>query len=120
MLTVIDQVANQHHLQLVKAILPYIQPQNQRTLSLLIKVMELQNVMAYYSTHDVCMNACGNSADPPSLTEILADIRNYCDESEQGMIDQFGQMLSMLELYSMMAQQGAAPFFMDGADNDDS
>ena len=39
-----------------------------------------------------------------SPAEILTDIRNYCDESEQSIIDQLLQTLSMLELYSAMSK----------------
>lgn len=105
MLTVIDQVANQNHLQLIKAAIPYLPPRNQKTISLLIKLMELQNVANFFHDHTCCISACDIPSGSPEITEILADIRNYCDDSEQAMIDQWGQLFSMLELYSMMAQQ---------------
>ena len=47
MMTMIDQVANQNHLQLIKAMLPYLPPANQKNLCYCIKMMELQNISRF-------------------------------------------------------------------------
>ena len=104
MLTALDQIANQNHLQLIKAVLPYIQPGSQRTLSVCIKVMELQNILQFYAHGDYCVNACSVSGETPQLLDVLTDIRNYCDPGEQEMIDQCIQLLTAMELYSMFSQ----------------
>ena len=44
MLTPIDEIANQNHLQLIKAAVAFLPPQSQRSLSLLIKLLELEKV----------------------------------------------------------------------------
>lgn len=108
MMTAIDQVANQNHLQLIKAILPYLPPNNQQNICYCIKMMELQNISAYYRSHTCCVQSlsAASSAHP---SEILNDIRNYCDESEQAIVDQLLQTLSMIELYTAMAQNSQAP-----------
>ncbi len=104
MFTAIDQVANQHHLQLIKAALPYFSTNTQASLSVCIKLMELRNILTYYQRHDSCVQACGSEDAAPSMTEILEDIRNYCEGDDQTLIDQMLQMFQMLELYSMLAQ----------------
>lgn len=103
MMTMIDQVANQNHLQLIKAMLPYLPPANQKNLCYCIKMMELQNISAFYRSHTCCAQSIEDSGSA-SPAEILSDIRNYCDESEQSIIDQLLQTLSMLELYSTMSK----------------
>lgn len=104
MLTAIDQIANQNHLQLIKAVLPYLPSGNQRSISLLIKLLELQNVSSFYRSPSACVSACSHS-DSPALTEVLSDIRTYCDESDQELIDSVLQILNTLELYSAMMQE---------------
>ena len=104
MMTMIDQVANQNHLQLIKAMLPYLPPENQKNLCYCIKMMELQNISAFYRSHTCCAQSIEDSSSA-SPAEILTDIRNYCDESEQSIIDQLLQTLSMLELYSAMSKR---------------
>ena len=103
MMTMIDQVANQNHLQLIKAMLPYLPPANQKNLCYCIKMMELQNISAFYRSHTCCAQSLGDSCSA-GPAEILSDVRNYCDEGEQAVFDQILQTLSMLELYSAMAQ----------------
>lgn len=110
MLTALDQVANQNHLQLLKALIPYVPPGNQKTLSVCIKMMEMQNVLRFFNQEKQCVSACSSSSGSPGILDILADVRNYCEEGEQEMIDQCIQMLSALELYSIFAQsQGENP-----------
>lgn len=108
MLTALDQVANQNHLQLVKAVLPYVQPGSQRMLSVFIKMLELQNILRFYDRGDRCVSACSISGDSPGILEILSDIRNYCDGSEQEMIDQCLQLMAVMELYSVFSEQDGA------------
>ena len=108
MMTMIDQVANQNHLQLIKAMLPYLPPENQKNLCYCIKMMELQNISAFYRSHTCCAQSIEDSSSA-SPAEILTDIRNYCDESEQSIIDQLLQTLSMLELYSAMSKAPLTP-----------
>lgn len=104
MLTALDQVANRNHLQLIKAAIPYVSGKNQRMLSLLIKMMELQNVMEFYQHSDFTVSACSTQAEQPGILDMLADMRNYCEGGEQQMLDTCIQMLSAMELYSIFAQ----------------
>ncbi|MCD8104445.1 MAG: hypothetical protein LUF35_05460 [Lachnospiraceae bacterium] len=96
MLTRLDQIANQNHLQLVKALLPHLPTHSQKTFSILIKLMEIQNIMKYYTEQP---------EDSGDLLDILADLKEYCEGEEQEMIDQALQMISMIELYQMFAPQ---------------
>ena len=108
MLTPIDQIATQDHLQLLKAAVPYVQSQQQKTISVLIKVIELKNILRYYSQHDRCISACAASESPPTLLDMLSDMRNYCEGSEQEMLDQWIQLAGTIELYSMFTQENNA------------
>lgn len=89
MLTPIDEIANQNHLQLIKAAVAFLPPPSQRSLSLLIKLLELRNLSAFFQKQG-SLHAC-NVASSASLPEMLAEMRNYCDGSELELIDQLGQ-----------------------------
>lgn len=103
MLTALDQVANQNHLQMIKALIPYLQPSAQESVSICIKMMELQNILHFYHQSSPVLQACSTSQGSPAMLDILTDIRNYCDKGEQEMIDQWIQLLSTIELYSIFA-----------------
>lgn len=109
MLTPIDQVANQNHLQLMKAVIPYIQPQSQKLFSVMVKMLEMQNILRFYQHNRSCVSACSAPSGQMGILDILTDIRNYCEEDEQNMIDQWIQLASTLELYSVFAQSAEEP-----------
>ena len=104
MQTPLDQIANQNHLHLIKAFLPYVASGNQRTLSILIKMMEIQNVISFYQKNTSVVTACSASSESPDMLDILNDIRNYCEEKELAFLDQWIQILSVMELSSMFSQ----------------
>ena len=109
MLTAIDQVANQNHLQMIKAAVPYLQPQEQRFIALYAKLLELQNVMDFFSESAKSISASSIEQEHVNLTDMLNDIRNYCDPAEQEIIDRCLQMFTTMELYSILATQTPEP-----------
>ncbi len=109
MLTALDQIANQNHLQLIKAAIPYIASGNQQMLSVLVKMMELQNIMNFYRNSNSSIQACSTMTEQPGMLDMLADIRNYCEGEEQSLIDQWIQIISAMELYSVFAQSPENP-----------
>ncbi|MCD8075999.1 MAG: hypothetical protein LUF27_13415 [Lachnospiraceae bacterium] len=143
MQTKLDQIANQHHMQLLKALLPHLPMNRQRSFSILIKAIEIRNVVDYYNhaadvirrstdtdsesnmqadegfqecaiQEKLTENTPGGGAEesaggenPSALLDILADIRQYCDEEDREMIDQVLQMISMIELYKVCAESAS-------------
>ncbi|MCD7764934.1 MAG: hypothetical protein LUH53_00230, partial [Lachnospiraceae bacterium] len=76
MQTELDRIANQNHLQLLKALIPHLPASSQKRFSILIKIMEVQNVIRFYSSPPPESSA---SSDPPDLLDVLADVRCYCE-----------------------------------------
>ncbi len=139
MQTELDRISNQNHLQLIKAVIPHLPAPNQKRFSILIKLIEVQNVIRFYNNPPANIHTGKNSAgkmtdetscnipgrypgdaseapppepsepaEPPDLLDVLADMRCYCEGEEQQMIDQALQMMSMVELFSVMAQDEAS------------
>ena len=110
MLTAIDQVANQNHLQMIKAAIPYLDIRRQKMVSVCVKLLELENVLACYrQSEKSALQACSLNQESGGAADILNDIRNYCDKGEQDLIDQCISMLNTLELYTTLAQQTDVP-----------
>lgn len=112
MLTPLDQIANQNHLQLIKAALPYIQASSQKTLSVMIKMMELQNILRFYSQSSAAIHACNTESEHSGILDMLTEMRTYCEGEEQKLLDQWIQIASALELYSIFSQpsEDGSPF----------
>ncbi len=140
MQTELDRISNQNHLQLIKALIPHLPASNRKRFSVLIKIIEMQNVIRFYNSPHTNIRynhfSSGNTSDgqsfeasnkypkntaeepPPNLSDspesldlldILTDVRCYCEGEEQQMIDQALQMMSMVELFSVMSQSEASP-----------
>lgn len=114
MLTALDQIANRNHLQIMKALIPYLPSDKQKMISLYIKFLELQNVMGFFRQPAPQLKSCASEGDSASPSDMLQDIRNYCDDSEKEMVDQLSNMLSAMELFSMMKDISPEDFASSG------
>ena len=104
MLTAIDQIANWNHLQMFKAAIPYLPKENQKFFSFYIKFLELQNVMSFFSAQPGRLQSCSAGEEGGHLSDMLNDIRNFCDDNEKKMIDQISNLMTTMELFSMMME----------------
>lgn len=104
MLTAIDQIANRNHLQMFKAAIPYLPKENQKFFSFYIKFLELQNVMSFFSAQPGRLQSCSAGEEGGHLSDMLNDIRNFCDDNEKKMIDQISNLMTTMELFSMMME----------------
>ena len=46
--TAIDQIANEGHLKLLKAAIPYVQSSSQKSLAIYTKLLELGNIIRFF------------------------------------------------------------------------
>lgn len=89
-LTDLDYLVGDHHLQMMKAALPYLNVPQQRALSLAVKFQELLRTRDLFSQKEVAsMGIC--SLDGPSQDaspqEMLKAIRPYGSPTEQELLD---------------------------------
>ena len=89
-LTDLDYLIGDHHLQMIKASLPYLGVPEQKAISLFVKAQELRKTMELFETEEVAsMGIC--SLDRPqgkgSLRDLLKAIRPYGNPMEQDIID---------------------------------
>ena len=93
-LTDLDYAIGDHHLQMLKAALPYMKITEQRSLSLFIKWRELIRTMSFFSQNDDgMMSICSLDTDHTSPTDMLAAIKPYANTKEQDMIDFLSKMI---------------------------
>ena len=89
-LTDLDYLIGDHHLQMIKAALPYLGVPEKKAVSLFVKVQELRKTVELFDTEEVAsMGIC--SLDRPqgggSLRDLLKAIRPYGNPMERDMID---------------------------------
>ncbi|MCI8453188.1 MAG: hypothetical protein HFE84_01025 [Lachnospiraceae bacterium] len=87
-LTDLDYAIGNHHLQMMKAALPYMQIGQQRAMSMFIKWNELMRTMNFFRENDEGMlSVCSLDEDHVSPNDMLSAVRPYANEREQELID---------------------------------
>ena len=89
-LTDLDYLIGDHHLQMIKASLPYLGVPEQKAISLFVKVQELRKTVELFETEEVAsMGICSldRQEKPGSMRDMLKAIRPYGNPSEREMID---------------------------------
>ena len=89
-LTDLDYLIGDHHLQMIKASLPYLNVPEQRAVSLFVKFQELRRTFELFETEEVAsMGICSldQGQRPGSIRDLLRAIRPYGNPAEQDLID---------------------------------
>ncbi|MCI8511653.1 MAG: hypothetical protein HFE83_06605 [Lachnospiraceae bacterium] len=93
-LTDLDYAIGNHHLQMMKAALPYMQIGQQRAMSMFIKWNELMRTMNFFRENDEGMlSVCSLDEDHVSPNDMLSAVRPYANEREQELIDILSRFL---------------------------
>ncbi len=96
-LTAVDRIADGDGLRMVKAAIPYLPGAVQKSFSIYVKIMEVQNLLSYYNNP---VHAC--SAQTAEMDEILGDIRAYCTDAQRQTLDQTMNLVNTLRIYQEM------------------
>lgn len=102
MFTPFDQEVQTRELQIFKTMIPYLMPGQQRMFALMVKFMELQKTAALFNGNAPSMQVCSATDPQERMTQMLADIRNYCTPKEQENIDMALNLIQMLSTYEVL------------------
>lgn len=87
-LTDLDYAVGNHHLQMMKAALPYMEIPQQKTMSMFIKWNELMRTMEFFNENDDGMlSVCSVDEKHTSPVDMLSAVKPYANEQEQELID---------------------------------
>lgn len=85
--TDLDYLTGNHHLQMMKAALPYMNIPEQKMLSLFVKFSELQRTISLFNEEEVATMGICSLDDKRSPADMLRTIREYANTGEQELID---------------------------------
>ncbi|MGI6096021.1 MAG: hypothetical protein ACOYBL_11415 [Lachnospiraceae bacterium] len=98
---ILDQMVSGENIRIMKAALPYLPPQGQRLLSVMAKIMELENTLTIFhhsSAEDMCICSAPASVNP---VDMLKDIQAQCSEATKERIDQIINVYVMLQIIEL-------------------
>lgn len=113
--TDLDYLIGDHHLQMIKAALPYVQVSQQKFLSLLVKGNELMRTMELFQEGpEGEMGICSIEQENASPIEMLNAIKPYGTKQEQDMMDLIINLMQGFQIRrnyqdSMSSQESASP-----------
>lgn len=107
-MTPIDIIAGGDSLQMLKAMIPYLKKESQMGMALMVKFMELKNLIHFFKDSGD-MKAQSDSGETPSFFEILTEIAPFLPPAQREMVQSTAPMLEMVKLFSAMDQGGSDP-----------
>lgn len=100
-LTDFDSLICDHHLQMLKAAIPYLPSQGQQFLSVYAKSMELSKTLSLLHKENVqSVGICSISENKKNTSDMLNAIKKYCTDSEREMLDLFMNFISAFRMYN--------------------
>lgn len=112
-MTEFDMITQPDYIQLLKAILPFMEYNMQRSISTLIRTSELKNTIRFYSSpvncnvFKSCCNSSGINFNTP-ISEILGNeqlintVKTYCSGNIVNMINTYRNLNKMSDIFNMM------------------
>lgn len=116
--TELDYLIGDHHLQMIKAALPYVQVSQQKFLSLLVKGNELMRTLELFQEGpEGEMGICSVEQDKISPIEMLNAMKPYGTKQEQDLLDVIINLMQGFQIRrnyqeSAPAQDNASPALM--------
>jgi len=97
-LTEFDYQTADPGLQMMKAAIPYMQPPQQRILSLMVRMQELRRTMDMFNGKEIAAMGLRPSGSPVSSpAELLQAIKPYAGPRERDMIEMFENIQIMMQ-----------------------
>ncbi len=105
-----DTLFTTNHIQMLKILLTYLEPSQQKTMAVYIKFLELQYTLAFFRQHPSSPLQFPND-EKPNVTKLCDEILPFCSPSQQEMLNNmknmyqnFQNMQEMMQMAEMMKE----------------
>ena len=85
--------------QMIKVILPYMDVSSARMMAVLAKFLEIKRTIIFFNKPYFSQTLCKGSLQSLEITDILCDLKKYCDGPHLQMIDMLLNALQMSKMY---------------------
>ncbi len=109
----LDQLVQNRQLQMMKAIIPYMEHPTQRFLSIYLKLTELQNTIRLFqhgnNLHMSELNACQNESQENRMLQMMNDLKAYMNPEDRENIENMLNYMELFSTYGDLFQGGINP-----------
>lgn len=98
--TAFDAATQSHHLEIIKAAIPYINNSEQRVISVYVKASELIETATMFRRPDTNIGITAQgSGSSGSMMDMLNDIKAVCTAREQEAVNMFINFFNAYQMY---------------------
>lgn len=97
-----DEMLQTKELQIIKAILPYLNNQNKKTVSMLIQYVTMNKAINLMNKNNSELGIAEYTDEKERRISMLNAIKKFCTPKEQDTIDNFINMLYVMDNYENM------------------
>lgn len=105
----LDTLIESRELQILKTMVPYLHESQQKTMAMVIKLMEFQKTAALFDSSQESyseeLHACSGESDMERMTKMLGALRGFCSEKELENIDMILNFMEMTANYDLFFNQ---------------
>ena len=94
-----DQFVHTRELQMLKAMLPFLQAKNQMSLAILIQSIEFKQSMRIFREEANSLSAFSISNETDRKSAMLQTIKKFCTPKERETIDTILNIMNIMENY---------------------
>lgn len=96
-LTDFDYLLTAPHLQMIKAAIPFMPPQQQRMISMMVKLQELNRARQLFGREEVSAMGLSSGAKKASPVEMLQAMKPYAGPKEREIIETLENLQLMMQ-----------------------
>ena len=98
-LTPLDDLITPSSLQILKLMIPYMPPSEQKTLAIYEKFMEFQSTIRFFQKEQKQVHIQSDREAPLTFSSMLEKMRPYLGDNESEMIDSLANAMNMMEMF---------------------
>lgn len=114
-LTPFDQMISSENMQILKVLLPYMSPENQRLMAIYVKFSELQHTLSLFQNFSKLLQIQDFEKQVITPSDIIHEIQPYLSNEASDMLETFSNMMSTVEMVKSFQEASATDGNKDSA-----
>ncbi len=115
-ITAFDTLFTTNHIQMLKILMPYLEPPMGRQMAVYIKYLELRYALSYFDSPSHELYGCAGSHGSPfsgagalpkeefNVSKLCSELLPYCTNDEKQKVEQISGLFRSMEMYKEMSQ----------------
>ena len=99
-----DTLFSTNHIQMLKIILPFMEPEIQNMIAIYIKFLELQYTITFCSRHPFSLNQCTSNTEAFDISRLCNRLLPFCNLKEKQQLEQIQTVIKSMEMYREMTK----------------